>query len=281
MTTYSNNLRIPHLDQNVAQPEIPENTAKNIIDQLLSGIYTINATADADITITHTDDPTQATNWQSMIIDITDTTPVLTQQVNVILPDNARVYILRNNTAQVLTYKTTTGAGFDIGSGQNAYGFSDGTNLTRLNFAPVGSGTTLESMTDTPTGYGTSGQLLVTNGSNALTYTNILSGITVKDYGETSQVVTSVGNAFTIDLANGNVVTYTTTQPSTITISTTHTNTSFTMLVTDFGAFTQTWADTILWEGGTEPTWSVSGQDLITFTKIGTTWIAGALIGVA
>ena len=85
----------------------------------------------------------------------------------------------------------------------------------------------------------------------------------------------------TIDLVNGNVVNYTAIETSAITLSTTHTNTSFTMLAINFAAFAQTWTTTIKWEGGVEPTWSTSGSDLITFTKINSVWIAGALIGVA
>ena len=42
MTTWTTNLEIPHLDQNVAQPEIPENEAKDIIDAALGGILTKN-----------------------------------------------------------------------------------------------------------------------------------------------------------------------------------------------------------------------------------------------
>ena len=134
MTTYTNNLRIPYLDQNVAQPEVPENTAKNIIDQMFSNIYTVNATADIDINITQTDDPTAPTNWQSFMIKITDTSAFFTVERNVSLPNYPRSYIFMNSTLQSLTFKTSSGTGFKIAAGTTAYGYSDGTNMSIIEF---------------------------------------------------------------------------------------------------------------------------------------------------
>ena len=106
-----------------------------------------------------------------------------------------------------------------------------------------------------------------------------LSGVTLTDYGETSNVIGTAGATQDIDLSLGNVVTMTVSGATTLTFTTTHTNTSFTLLITNAGT-NVTWP-TIKWEGGTEPTWTVTGDDLVTLTKIGTVWIAGALIGVA
>lgn len=288
MTTYSNNFRIPHLDQNVAQPEIPENTAKNIIDNILSNVYTYNITStdvsNGYVNITHTDDPTQPTDWQSFMIKITDTGVLLTGQIDIKFPDNARPYIFVNNTSKSLNFKTTSGTGFVIASGNNAYAFSDGTNISKLEFAASGSGTTIEGMSDTPSGYGSANDVLISNGSSFFYYSldNKLNktGGTISNYGEVSQTVSSSSNALDIDLVDGNVVEFTATENVTITFTTTHTNTSFTLLATNLGSYTITWP-TILWEGGTEPVWSASGDDLITLTKIGTKWVGGALIGVS
>ncbi len=288
MATYSDNLRIPHLDQNVAQPEIPENTAKNIIDNILSNVYTIDVTS-TDVTngyinIVHNDDPTQPTDWQSFMIKITDTGTLLTAQIDINLPDNARPYIFVNDTSQPLKFKTTNGTGFVLIASANGYAFSDGVNISKLEFAAAGAGSTLESLSDTPIGYGNANDILVSNGS-IFSYYNLsnkmdTSGGTISNYGEVSQNVSSASNALDIDLSNGNVVTFTATENVTITFTTTHTNTSFTLLATDLGAYTITWP-TISWEGGVEPIWSAAGDDLITLTKIGTKWIGGALIGVA
>ena len=308
MTTYTGNYRIPHLDQNVAEPEIPENTAKEIIDSALTKRTQFDFTSDADMTITHSDDPTQATDWQSFIFNITDDSAFLTATKNVNLPDGyARPYIFENNTAQSLTFKTVSGSGFVLNAGLNAYAYCDGTNIVRIDFVPVGSGSTIESMTDSPVGYGAVGDILQSNGSTAFTFFNIttalaaklnhtggtitnsiINGTTVTDYGETSVDINTAsglngtyGNSgsLDIDLSDGSVFEFTPSGATTFTFTTTHTNTSFTMLLTNGGS-NITWP-TIKWEGGSEPVWSASGDDLITFTKIGSVWIGGALIGVA
>ena len=295
MPTYTSNYRIPHLDQNTGQPEIPENTAKDIIDGVLSGVYTYNITAtdvsNGYVTISHTDSLYSKTDWHSFIFNITDTGTLLTTDIDIVFPNNSRPYIFKNNTLFTLTYKTTGGTGTVLGQGRNAYMFSDGTNMELLEFLVVGAGTTYETLTDITTFSGNALKLPMVNASeDTMIYYDIIAALalkldhtggTVTDYGETAQSVTSSSNAMTIDLTNGNVVNYTAIEASAITLSTTHTNTSFTMLAVNFGAFVQTWTTTVKWESGVEPTWSTSGSDLITFTKIGSAWIAGALIGIA
>lgn len=316
MTDYTTNLSIPLLDQNVAEPEIPENTAKDIIDKILSGRYTWDFASDADITITHTQDPTAATPWQNGIFNFTSSV-ALTGTRNVILPDNQRTYIIENNTGYAIQFKTSAGTGITIADGQNFFGFCDGTDILRLNFIASGSNTLLEAMTDTPSGYGSLNNVLISNGTDAFTYYDLalkanaagatlttatinggtlsntttnsgtisggtISGFTVKNYGETSNTPTSSTNALEIDLSDGNVVLYTAIENTEVTLTTTHTNTSFTMRATNLGAFTVDFStnQTVEWEGGVEPTWTVSGVDLITFTKIGSIWTAGALLDV-
>jgi len=137
MTTYSDNLRIPHLDQNVAQPEIPENTAKNIIDNILSNVYQYSPNAtdvtNTYVTITHSDSVTAATNWQSFMIEILEGSD-MGQDFPVNLPTNPRPYIFKNSTSYIITFKTLAGTGFTLASGSNAYAFSDGINIEKLEF---------------------------------------------------------------------------------------------------------------------------------------------------
>ena len=52
------------------------------------------------------------------------------------------------------------------------------------------------------------------------------------------------------------------------------------LLATNLGTGSHTWPAALEWENETEPTWTVSGDDLVTFTKIGSTWIGGALLNV-
>ena len=150
MTDYSDNLRIPHLDTNVANPEVPENTAKDVIDQLVSGKYVHDMTSDENYTVIHTDSPITPSDWQNFMIEITDTTLVLTQSRNIFLPSNQRVYILINSTQESLGFGVV-GRGVElVPAGGNMYAFSNGIDIIKLQFIPSGVGSTFVSLSDTP-----------------------------------------------------------------------------------------------------------------------------------
>lgn len=188
MTEYTNNLRIPLLDQNVAQPEIPENTAKVIFDQIIGGQFTLDIPTDADYTFITGESAVAASDWQNGIIEIIDTTNPLSAPRNIILPNNKRTYIFINNTTQILTFKVSGQVGEALGVGKNMYAFCDGTDISKLEFIPSGSGSTVESMLDSPTGYGLAGQVLVSDGTNSFSYGDIaltflsLTDVTPSDY---------------------------------------------------------------------------------------------------
>ncbi|RLD08598.1 MAG: hypothetical protein DRI65_01810 [Chloroflexota bacterium] len=174
MTTYSDNLRIPHLDQNVAQPEVPENTAKNIIDSILSNVYILQTVDANDITISHTDSVVDSTDWQSFMIEIRDSGAYLTDAINVNLPDNPRPYVFKNSTSYSVNFKTTGGTGVTLTAGSNAYCFSDGVNIVRLEFAATGAGADFLTLNDTPISYtGSELKIASVNSSgNALVFTD-------------------------------------------------------------------------------------------------------------
>ena len=96
----------------------------------------------------------------------------------------------------------------------------------------------------------------------------------LKDYGETKVAMA----AHTVDLSLGNVQTYTLSGNQTLVFSNppaTGTSGSFTLLVTNGGSATLTWpASVTKWAGGTAPTLTASGVDIIVFTTIdaGTNW---------
>ncbi len=90
----------------------------------------------------------------------------------------------------------------------------------------------------------------------------------LKDYGETKVAMA----AHTVDLSLGNVQTYTLSGAQTLVFSNppaTGTSGSFTLLVTNGGSATLTWpASVTKWAGGTAPTLTASGVDIIVFTTI-------------
>lgn len=102
---------------------------------------------------------------------------------------------------------------------------------------------------------------------------------TLQNYAE---IVNALGNAtgsITINLLLGNLVTATSTGITTWTFSNpvaSGKGCSFTLFLTNGGAYAQTWpAGITLWASGTAPTLTASGMDILAFLTIdgGSTWI--------
>ena len=108
----------------------------------------------------------------------------------------------------------------------------------------------------------------------------IISAPVMKDYAETKAAMA----AHDVDLTLGNVQTYTLSGNQTLTFSNppaSGTAGSFTLIVTNGASATLTWPTSVDWAGGTAPTLTASGIDILTFTTIdgGTIWygfLAGA-----
>ena len=108
----------------------------------------------------------------------------------------------------------------------------------------------------------------------------------VKDYAETVNAIGSTGGGTQdIDISAGNVVTATVdTSANTFTFSNppaTGKCGSFTLILTNGGSQTVNWPGAVDWAGGTAPTLTTAGKDVLTFTTVdaGTTWygfLAGA-----
>ena len=102
---------------------------------------------------------------------------------------------------------------------------------------------------------------------------------TIKDYGETVNVLGDLGGGTDdIDLTAGNVVTATvSTSTETFTFSNppaSGTAGSFTLILTNGGSQTVNWPASVDWAGGTAPSLTASGVDVVTFTTVdgGTIW---------
>ncbi|MDP3955829.1 MAG: hypothetical protein Q8Q18_01115 [bacterium] len=105
---------------------------------------------------------------------------------------------------------------------------------------------------------------------------------TIKDYGETINVLGSVSGTTDIDLELGNVVTATISSATTFTFSNPPVSGiagSFTLIVTN-PSTNITWPSAVKWPAATEPTWTTTGTDVIAFftQDAGTIWY-GALSG--
>ena len=101
----------------------------------------------------------------------------------------------------------------------------------------------------------------------------------IKDYAETVNAIGGTGGGTQdIDLTAGNVVTATVdTSTNTFTFSdpsATGKACSFTLILTNGGSQTVNWPSAVDWAGGTAPTLTSSGVDILTFTTVdaGTIW---------
>ena len=108
----------------------------------------------------------------------------------------------------------------------------------------------------------------------------------IEAYGEKVNAIGGTGGGTQdIDLALGNVVTATVdTSANTFTFSNppaTGKCGSFTLILINGGSQTVNWPGAVDWAGGTAPTLTTAGKDILTFTTVdaGTTWygfLAGA-----
>ncbi len=101
----------------------------------------------------------------------------------------------------------------------------------------------------------------------------------IKDYAETVNAIGGTGGGTQdIDVTAGNVVTATVdTSTNTFTFSNpsaTGKACSFTLILTNGGSQTVNWPSSVDWAGGTAPTLTSSGVDILTFTTVdaGTIW---------
>lgn len=102
----------------------------------------------------------------------------------------------------------------------------------------------------------------------------------ITDYSETVNALGNATGSMSIDISLGNVVTATTTGITSWTFSNpsaTGKACMFTLILTNGGAYAQTWpSPATKWPGGTGPTLTASGKDILSFMTIdaGTTWNA-------
>lgn len=140
-----------------------------------------------------------------------------------------------------------------------------------LTGATLASGVTASSLTSVGTLTG------LTMGGELAAVDQVISRPEIKDYAETLNAHATSGGTQTIDLSLGNVVTATVATSATTFVfdnpAATGKAFSFTLILTNGGSQTVTWPTTVDWAGGTAPTLTTSGVDILTFTT--TTGSAG------
>lgn len=127
--TDTTDLQITLLNANQSQPEVTVNDAIYELEAATASLLVHDMTADADYTLGTTGSPQE---WQYSTIEITDTGTVLTAARNIVCPNNRKLYVFVNSTAQALTLKTAAGTGVSVAAGMTAILRCDGTNVVRV-----------------------------------------------------------------------------------------------------------------------------------------------------
>ena len=122
-------LAAPHWTASQNNPDVTHNSALDVLDSSIAGHNIIDFASDANYTLSITG--SYPREWQHAVIEMTDTGVVLTGAVDVILPDNPRMWRVINTTAEILTFKMATGSGIPVGVGKRAVLEADGTNVVR------------------------------------------------------------------------------------------------------------------------------------------------------
>jgi len=143
------------------------NTNLNILQQAIAGYESVSLNATTGATLSFTNGA--ISNGKNSVVDLSGT---ITTSVNVVIPDNVeKNYIVKNSTsgAHDVVFKTTSGTGATFGTTDkgNKIVYSDGTNIIDVfaNQNQIGIFTI-------PAADGTSGQIIQTDGSGNLSFTD-------------------------------------------------------------------------------------------------------------
>tara|TARA_R110000803_G_scaffold28011_16_gene65175 strand:- start:124 stop:855 length:732 start_codon:yes stop_codon:yes gene_type:complete len=118
----SDHLNLPYLTAGQTNPDVTINNFLEGLDDASAGSATVDFTSDADLT------PTAAENKELQMV-ITDTSVFLTVPRNVILESYGRFHIVKNDTAQDLTFKNAAGTGVTVSGTVRELIYNDGTNV--------------------------------------------------------------------------------------------------------------------------------------------------------
>lgn len=130
MTT-TTGLEVTHLESNQNQPDVTVNAALDRLDTAIAGRLVHAVATDANYTLATGTTPPE---WVYAHIHVTDTGAILTAGRDIIAPTNVKGYWLINETAQILTLKTsaTGSTGIAVAASRAARLLSDGTDVIRL-----------------------------------------------------------------------------------------------------------------------------------------------------
>jgi len=112
----------------------------SMVEEAIAGLATINTWSTNLHTLT-TANGTTSESRAAMLV-LTDTGAALTGAGEVICPTAAKIYVVKNDTGQVITVKTSGGTGVDVPDSTVRIVFCDGTNVVQASASLTGLGVT-------------------------------------------------------------------------------------------------------------------------------------------
>jgi len=137
-STYSTDLRLELMatGENAGTWGTKTNTNLELVQQAIAGYQAIDV-ASSDVTLAMSN--ASISNARNMVLSFTGT---LSGNRTVNLPDSIeKFYILKDGTTHsgnTLTFKTTSGTGFELDEGKIHAAYSDGTNVTEVALNTLG-----------------------------------------------------------------------------------------------------------------------------------------------
>ena len=127
--------------------DVVNDNITQMVEQAVAGKAVINSWTTNAHTLTSADGTSSES--RCAILDLTDTGTALSGAGSVVCPAQTKLYIVENNTAQVITVKTPSGSGIAVPVNKTMLVYCDGTNvvegLTHANSLSLGTSTTTAS----------------------------------------------------------------------------------------------------------------------------------------
>jgi hypothetical protein len=107
--------------------DVVNNNITSMVEEAIAGLSTINTWTTNSHTLTTANGTTSES--RAAILVLTDSGGALTGAGEVICPDASKVYIVKNDTGETITVKTSAGTGVEINDGTVKVLMCDGTNV--------------------------------------------------------------------------------------------------------------------------------------------------------
>jgi hypothetical protein len=136
--------------------DVVNDNITQMVEQAVAGKAVINTWTANSHTLTTADGTTSES--RCAILELTDSGTALTGAGTVVCPTNTKLYIVDNNTAEIITVQTAAGTGVAVPVGKTMLVYCDGTNVvegvTHANSLSLGTSTSTVNAIDTATDLG-------------------------------------------------------------------------------------------------------------------------------